>query len=35
MSEAIDRNSAIGMLFFLAAGAMFALLKPVPAAVAN
>lgn len=35
MSEAIDRNSAIGMLFFLAAGVMFALLKPVPAAVAN
>jgi uncharacterized membrane protein len=35
MGEAIDRNSAIGILFFLAAGVMFALPKPASAAVAN
>ena len=35
MGEAIDRNSAIGMLFFLAAGVMFALPKPPPPAVTN
>lgn len=35
MGEAIDRNSAVGMLFFMAAGVMFALPKPVSPAVSN